>query len=436
MALKNIIMDMILGKTRVSVSTVRALGRAVWSKRDLKAFAKEGYQSNVVVFRCVDVIAKSLASIPLKVKQGGEIAGDEHPLVQLLKRPNPRMTKARLVHNFAAFKLIAGNAWLEKIGPDGRPPRELWIWPPYSMKPVIGKVSPIPVGYEFDNGQLMAAWEVDPIDGRSDMLHWLTFNPLDPWIGMSPIESMAKSVDQRNAADSWNQALLQNSAAPSGLLSQKSTVTDSQLKQLRKQLDEGHTGPQRAGRPLIGGDSMSWTQMGMSPRDMNWLEGKNVASRDICSAYGVPNQIAGIQGDQTFANMETARLMLWEDTVIPLGFELVDELNHWFAVDFPGSEIFMDLDKIPALAPRRAAVFDMAQKSTFLSTNEKRKAVDRDPTEPEQGDGDQILVPGASVTLGDVTGDGGEEPRQPTTAGRNRLNDHKTNGKTNGKVKP
>ena len=53
-----------------------------------KDYAKEGYQENAIVYRCVNEIANGAAAIPMKVFQG-DIELDNHPLITLLKRPNP-----------------------------------------------------------------------------------------------------------------------------------------------------------------------------------------------------------------------------------------------------------------------------------------------------------------------------------------------------------
>ncbi len=413
MAVMQWIRDVFSRKVRVSIASLLRVGQAVWMPRDTKAFAKEGYAGNVIVFRCVDVIAKAMASIPLVVKQGDAIAGPEHPLVKLLARPNPRTTKARMVHQLVAFRLITGNTYLEKLGPgtpeQHLPPTQLWVWPPYDIRPIIGPDGGIlPIGYGFDDGKTKVGWEVDFLTGRSCILHWMTFNPLNPWFGMSPIESMSRSVDQRNSADEWNQAMLQNSCEPSGVIMSEETMTDAQVKSLTDQLENRYMGPGNAKRPMILGGNAKWMQVALSPKDMDWLEGKNVASRDIAGAFGVPTQVIPIQGDQTFANFEQARLALWEDTVIPLGMDLTEELTHFFAEDFPGATVHMDLDKIPALASRRAEKWLTAQNSTFISTDEKRELVDREPIEDSQGDGDAILVSAGNVTLEEVTGDLGE----------------------------
>ncbi len=429
--------NMFARKVRVSIASLLRMGKAVWMPRDTKAFAKEGYASNVIVFRCVDVIAKSMASIPLVVKQGDEIAGPDHPLVKLLARPNPRTTKSRMVHQLVAFRLITGNSYLEKLKPnESSPPKELWVWPSYDLRPIIDDLGGIlPIGYGFEDGKTKFGWEVDPITGRSCILHWMTFNPLNPWFGMSPIESMARSVDQRNSADEWNQALLQNQCEPSGVMTSEQTFNDAQIKQLRDQLEERYMGPRNAKRPMILGGGAQWTQVALSPKDMDWLEGKNVASRDIAGAFGVPTQVIPIAGDQTFANFEQARLALWEDTVIPLGLDLTEELTHFFAEDFPGATVTMDLDKIAALAVRRAEKWNMAQNSTFISTNEKRALVDLDETTEDQGDGDAILVSAGKIPLSEATSDFGDlgelVPREPGAAARNRIASTKPNGNGN-----
>ena len=51
------------------------------------------------------------------------------------------------------------------------------------------------------------------------------------------------------------------------------------------------------------------------------------SARDICSAFGVPPMLVGVQGDATYANFKEARLALWEDTILPLVDNMVDGLN-------------------------------------------------------------------------------------------------------------
>jgi phage portal protein BeeE len=48
------------------------VGRPVWTSRDYESLAREGFQRNAVVHRCVRMIAEAAAGVPLMVMQGGE----------------------------------------------------------------------------------------------------------------------------------------------------------------------------------------------------------------------------------------------------------------------------------------------------------------------------------------------------------------------------
>ena len=68
-----------------------------------------------------------------------------------------------------------------------------------------------------------------------------------------------------------------------------------------------------------------WREMGLSPRDLDFISGKSLSAREIAQAYGVPPMLVGVPGDATFANYREARYHLWEDTILPLLNNLVSE---------------------------------------------------------------------------------------------------------------
>ncbi len=194
-------------------------GRAVWSPRRFDAFAQEAYQKNVVAFRAINQVSRAAASVPWRLAQGRGTAraADRHPLLDLLARPNPMMARSEFIEAVTGYYLIAGNAFIEAVGVDGEPPRELWPLRPDRMKVVAGKTG-LPQGYTFTLAGAERHWEADPVSGRVPILHFKTFHPLDDWYGLSPVEPAGFAIDQRNESDKWNMALLQNGARPSGAL--------------------------------------------------------------------------------------------------------------------------------------------------------------------------------------------------------------------------
>ncbi len=237
------------------------------------------------------------------------------------------------------------------------------------------------------NGRL-TRWSADPITGASAILHMRQFHPLDDWYGMAPLEAALLSVDQHNAAGAWNQALLNQGARPSGALvfapkdGGASNLSDDQVQRLREEMDQLYQGKGNAGRPLILEGGLDWREMSLSPKDMDWLAGRDAAARDIALAFGVPAQLVGLSGAQTYANMAEARLALYEETVLPLIHRVIAAFDHWLTPLFDDSlNLDFDMDDISALTARRDSQWDKLQRVDFLTVNEKRAAVGYGPVE-------------------------------------------------------
>lgn len=368
-------------------------GQAAFMPRRYDSFAKEGYQKNVVAYRAVNEVARGAASVPWRLfqRQGAErVALGEHPLLALLRRPNPLMAQSEFIEAVTGFLQIAGNSFVEAVAPrSGATPRELWPLRPDRMAVIKSKTG-LPAGFEFQLGGAQRRWRADPVTGRSPILHLRTFNPLDDWYGQSPIEAAAFGIDQHNEAGKWNTALLQNHARPSGALIYRPTqdaaadvLSDEQYQRLLTQIDERMRGAVNAGRPLILEGGLSWQEMGLSPRDMDFLNTKHTSARDIALAFGVPPQLLGIPGDNTYSNYQEARLALWEQTILPLLRHLCDELNGWLVPMF-GEDLVLDvdLDAVPALTLRREKRWDMllnAVDAGVLTPNEAREDLGMSP---------------------------------------------------------
>ncbi len=54
------------------------------------------------------------------------------------------------------------------------------------------------------------------------------------------------------------------------------------------------------------------------PKDMDFLEAKHTAAREIALAFGVPPMLLGIPGDNTYSNYQEANRVFWRATVLPL----------------------------------------------------------------------------------------------------------------------
>jgi HK97 family phage portal protein len=356
-------------------------GQPRWTPRRFEHLAEAGFRKNVIAYRCVMQVATAASAIPWLLYNDHNEEIDRHPLLDLLRHPNPLQDGVAFMESVYAYLAIAGNAYIEAVTPgDGDAPVELYVLRPDRMKVIPGPTG-LPEGYQYTVNGRVTTWPADPVTGASNILHLRQFHPLDDWYGMAPLEAAQISVDQHNAAGSWNQALLNHGARPSGALvfapkDGPSSLTDEQMQRLREELGQVYQGSSNAGRPLILEGGLDWREMSLSPKDMDWLAGRNTAARDIALAFGVPAQLVGIPDAQTYANMAEARMALYEETVLPLVGRVIAGFDHWLTPLFEdGLELDFDPDEVSALALRRDTQWNKLQTTDFLTINEKRHAV-------------------------------------------------------------
>ena len=353
-------------------------GRARWTPRDYAALAREGYQSNAIVHRAVLLIAESIGSLSFVLYEGAaELTA--HPLLDLLARPNPRQDGASLLEAVSSHLLLAGNAYVEAVGIDGEDAlnvREL-----YALRPDRMKVVPGPDGWPQAYEYTVAGSTVrfDQSAALPPILQLTLFNPLDDYYGLSPLEAAAVAVDTHNAAAKWNKALLDNAARPSGALvydgPEGAVMSDAQFERLKKELAGHYQGAANAGRPLILEGGLDWKAMSLSPKDMDFMEAKHSAAREIALAFGVPPMLLAIPGDNTFSNYQEANRVFWRQTVLPLAGRIATALTQWLAPSF-GADLVLaaDTDRIEALSADRAALWQRVSQAPFLTVNEQRAA--------------------------------------------------------------
>ena len=395
--------------------------------------AKIAFEQNVVVYKSVMLRSSAVAGLTwnLYTTKNGErqeIKDRNHPLLKLIKSPNPAQGQATFIQHVEASRLMDGNVFMQMVNSADtsgfasfkkKPPRELWVLRPDWVQVIPGANGErLPAEYVYMPGGVSQGkyqvFPVDPITGDSELIHIASYSPLIEDIqlrGLSPIRTAILQILTHNAGQRWNHRLLNNSARPSGAFTtdggkdSMSDLTESQLKDLRQQLAEIYGSPENAGRPLVLPGGLAWQEMSMTPTDADWLNLKNSAARDIANVIGVPSQLLGIPGDNTYSNYQEARQSFYQDTVIPTAKQLRDELNRRLVPLF-GDNIWLDIDEddIPALAALRDAKRKAISEATFLTINEKREAMGYEHIGPE---GDEILVPAnvvpltLSISLGD-----------------------------------
>ncbi len=351
-------------------------GRPQWSPRDYAALAREAYQGNAIAYRAVRMIAEAVASVPLTPFEGErEIVGST--VVDVLANPNPLESGRSLMEALCANLLIAGNAYLEAVG-TGSTMRELYALRPDRMRVVPG-ANGWPEAHVYSCDGRDVRFEHNP-SAPPTILHLKLHHPLNDHYGLSPLEAAARAIDLHNEGAAWNKALLENAARPSGALTYATGeharhLSEDQFTRLKAELDDAFQGARNAGRPMLLEGGLSWQKLSFSPEELDFLEGRNHAAREIALAIGVPPMLLGIPGDATYANYAQANMAFWRQTVLPMAGRMAEDIAR-FISRWAGVRIILrpDVDAIDALAGEREALWQRINAANFLTLNEKRMA--------------------------------------------------------------
>jgi HK97 family phage portal protein len=349
-------------------------GRVAWSPRDTVSLTKTGFLGNPIGFRAVKLIAETAASMPL-VLQDCERRFDVHPLLGLLRRPNPMQGRAELLEALYGQLLLSGNAYLEAVQGAELLPAELHVLRSDRMSLIPG-ADGWPVAYDYTVGNRKHRF--DMTTGLNPICHIRNFHPQDDHYGFSPMQAAAVALDVHVSASHWSKALLDNAARPSGAIVYKgvdgqSQLSNDQYERLLNEMASHHQGARNAGRPMLLEGGLDWKPMGFSPSDMEFQKTKEAAAREIAIAFGVPPMLMGIPGDATYANYQEANRAFFRLTILPLVTKVAANLSHWLS-GFSGEEVELkpDLDQVHALATERDQQWARVGAADFLTQAEKR----------------------------------------------------------------
>lgn len=343
------------------VATGAALGQFPVS---YEAQVRAGYLANPVAQRAVRIVAEGVASAPIVASEPG--------LAALVAA---RSGGQALTETVAAQLLLHGNAFVQLLGDGADGVGEL-----YALRPDRVRVEPDargwPAAYRYTVGERSERLPAEDERGRAMVAHLKAFHPLDDHYGLGCLGAAAGAIAIHNAAATWNKALLDNAARPSGALvydpGDGAALSAEQFARLKEEMTAGFQGAANAGRPMLLEGGLKWQAMSLSPADMDFVGLKAAAAREIALAFGVPPMLLGLPGDAAYANYKEANRALWRQTILPLATLILEALRQALDGWVPGAALAVDLNAVPALSEDRERLWRQVAGADFLSRAEKR----------------------------------------------------------------
>ena len=285
----------------------------------------EYYPRSAIVYAAIRVRHDAIARLPLRVlrripasrqrmdgvkaRAGGELVGDDHPLQRLLDSPNPFWSRSDLWRATETYISLWGAAfWALERDENGNIAE---IWP---LRP--DKMRPIPDSQRYIKGFVYVGSGSELVPYLPDDVVWMRyFNPLDEYAGLSPIAPLRQSADMGMDALRANRKLLQNDSTPGLIIETEGFPTDADVSEFYARWESRFQGVEKMRRPALLSPGMRASNLGFSPRDMEYIESLRWSLEDVTRVFGVPKVMIGDLENTTFSNFNTARRLFWEDTI-------------------------------------------------------------------------------------------------------------------------
>jgi len=239
----------------------------------------DGAMQIATVWRAVEIIAKTLATLPIMVytRRGNmrDIARDENLWNLLHDRPNPRQTPVEFWIAMMLNYLLRGNGYAE-IKRNVRGVAIALIVLPADQVDMETREDGNDVFY-FTTGETVHEIPADNILHIKEMT--------GGYIGMSRLEYMRLSMSESVNAQSAANGMFASGGRMSGVLSPAATMNKEQWAQLQDRVDELTKNPRQI--QVLPGD-LKLSQINLSPNDIQLLTTRQFTVQEIGRWFGVP----------------------------------------------------------------------------------------------------------------------------------------------------
>jgi len=333
------------------------------------------------IFQIVSLLASASASpqwrLYRKAKADGRVrytTGDrgsdqrtevlQHQALNVWNNPNPFNTGSAFREAGWQHMELTGECWWVVVrDPRATFPVGLWLVRPDRMEPVPSVENYI-AGYVYTG----PSGERVPLQ-RDEVILTKYPNPLDPYRGLGPVQSVLVDLDAMKYGAEWNRNFFINGAVPGGVVQVPTNLEDHEFDQFVNRWREAHQGVSRAHRVAILEGGATWVPSQMSIRDMDFSNLRNVSRDVIREAWGIHKSMLGNSDEVNRANATTAEEVFGRWKIIPRLDRLRDTLNNQLLPMFGSTGEGVEFDYVnPLPDDREADNAELAAKSTAAAT--------------------------------------------------------------------
>ena len=289
----------------------------------------------------LDYIARNLAQLPLKlyerVSDDERVRREDHRAAEVMRYPDGQTPTDQFIFRFVLDYLIYNNAYLWKFKADGG--RLILIRVSPSLVTVSGGRF-MPDLYRFwryDGTHLAARPE--------DVVHWKGYNPDDPLLGVSQLETLRDTLAEDLASQIATVELMKNGLKGGHIERPLEAPEWDEIAQQRFREDFANQQARSPRLTPVLEEGMKYVPTAITPKDAELLAGRRFTVEEVARVYGVHPRVLGMLDGGSSTELEDLRRQVYTDTLPPLSKPLASQFNYSILVEeFDEDDMYFELD--------------------------------------------------------------------------------------------
>ena len=337
------------------------------------------------VFRCVDLVSKTMASLPLHMYESTDTGKEKakgNPIYNLVYAlPNPHTTAYEFWQMFVANLLLTKGGFAKIERDRNGFIKALWNIP----------TGNIPRGVETN--EISGERFIDVVsDGKTERLRSGEFVHVPSFLfsgdAENPLTIAADVLGLTKDLTSYASATFSQGVNPGGFIEVPGGLSDSAYERMKADFQKNYGGVLNAGKFIMLEDGAKATTITRDLEKTQALESRKFAIAEICRIFGVPPHLCMDMEHATFSNIEQQSLEFVRDCINPNSVRIEQALYRDLLTETQRRKLFFKFNTNGLMRGDTAArtqYYNVMHQNGILNADEIRSLEDFNDQSDGQG---------------------------------------------------
>lgn len=300
----------------------------------------------------------------------------EHPLLEMLTKVNSTQNKTDLVEIIGQYLGILGNSYVRIVtGSEGIPVELQPLLSEYVNIEATGKKEGQVLSYIYEPPETKKQ-----IFSPEEIIHFVNYVPGNMIVGKGELSNCLSAAYRMNAYDVFEEYMLKNKSVPDSVWDFTKPLSENEKKDIVAAIRKKYSGNNNSGKPIVlNGNDLKITELGKTPRDMQYQTGRTWAREEIAAAFKIPLPLLTVT-DVNRANAVMGNNFYLKHTIFPKMSKLCSKLNEQLLPLYGQEGLYVWFSEDEVLEINDTDVIS-AFTSGIITQNEARSSMGYEPVE-------------------------------------------------------